>query len=107
NIDPNKPEYLAYLALAVYNNPGNRGNQSARRRAKDLVNKSLQLGKLSIAYALKGTIYLDEGGMNFAEAEFKKALRLNPNNKTALKKLEQIEEKREEEKKGLFQRMFK
>jgi tetratricopeptide (TPR) repeat protein len=107
NIDPNKPEYLAYLALSVYNNPANKGSLSAIRRAKDLVNKSLQLGKLSIAYALKGTIYLDEGGVNFAEAEFKKALKLNPNNKTALKKLEQVTAKREEEKKGLFQRMFK
>jgi curved DNA-binding protein CbpA len=107
NIDPNKPEYLAYLALAIYNNPANRANPAARKRAKDMVNKSLQLGKLSIAYALKGTIYLDEGGVNFAEAEFNKALKLNPNNKTALKKLEQIKAKREEEKKGLFQRMFK
>ncbi len=107
NIDPNKSEYLAYLALAVYNNPANRANPAAKKRAKDLVNKSLQLGKLSIAYALKGTIYLDEGGVNFAEAEFNKALKLNPNNKTALKKLEQIKQKREEENKGLFQRIFK
>ena len=107
NIDPNKPEYLAYLALAIYNNPANRGNPAARKRAKDMVNKSLQLGKLSIAYALKGSIYLDEGGVNFAEAEFNKALKLNPNNKTALKRLEQIKAKREEEKKGIFQRMFK
>ena len=107
NIDPNKPEYLAYLALAVYNNPAHKGNPAEKKRAKDLVNKSLQLGKLSIAYALKGTIYLDEGGLNFAEAEFNKALKLNPNNKTALKKLAEIKAKRDEEKKGLFQRMFK
>jgi Tfp pilus assembly protein PilF len=97
----------AVASSTVYNNPANKGNPAARKRAKDLVNKSLQLGKLSIAYALKGAIYLDEGGVNFAEAEFNKALKLNPNNKTALKMLEQVKAKREEEKKGLFQRMFK
>jgi len=107
NIDPDKAEYLAYLALAIYHNPANKGNLAAIKRAKDMVNKSLQKGKLSIAYALKGTIYLDEGGINFAEAEFFKALKLNPNNKTALKKLELIKTRREEEKKGIFQRMFK
>jgi DNA-binding response OmpR family regulator/tetratricopeptide (TPR) repeat protein len=107
NLDPDRAEYLAYLALAIYQNPANRGDAAAVRRAKDTVNRSLQLGKLSIAYALKGTMYLDEGGLNFAEAEFNKALRLNPNNKTALKKLEFIKAKREEEKKGIFQRMFK
>ncbi len=106
-MDPEKAEYLAYLALAIYHNPANKENPAAARRAKDTVNKSLQLGKLSIAYALKGTMYLDEGGLNFAEAEFNKALRLNPNNKTALKKLEIIKAKREEDKKGIFQRMFK
>ncbi len=107
NLDPNKPDYLAYLALAVYHNPVNKGNPAAVKRAKDLVNKSLQLGKLSIAYALKGIIYMDEGGINFAEAEFNKALRLNPKNKTALKMLEQIRQKRDEEKKGIFQRIFR
>ncbi len=107
NIDPNKPEYLAYLALAVYHNPVNKGNPAAIKRAKDLVNKSLQLGKISVAYALKGIMYFDEGGLNFAEAEFNKALRLNPKNKTAQKMLEQIKQRRDEEKKGIFQRIFR
>lgn len=107
NANPDKPEYQAYLAVAIYNNPANRGNPTAVKRAKDMVNKSLQFGKLSIAYALKGTMLLDEGSLNLAEAEFNKALKLNPNNKTALKKMEFIKEKREESKKGLFQKMFK
>jgi curved DNA-binding protein CbpA len=107
NIDSKKPEYHAYLALTVYNNPANKGNPTSVKRAKDMVNKSLQLGRLSIAYALKGTMLLDEGSLNFAEAELNKALKLNPNNKAALKKMEVIREKREEEKKGFFQRMFK
>jgi len=106
NIDPDKAEYLAYLALAIYNNPANRGNPAAIKRAKDAVNRSLQLGKLAISYALKGTMYLDEGGVNFAEAEFKKALKLNPNNKTAQKHLDAIRQKREEDKKGFFQKLF-
>ena len=106
-INSQKSDYYAYLAFALYNNPANKGNTAAVKRAKELVNKSLQLGRLSIAHALKGTILLDEGGLNFAEAEFSKALKLNPNNKTALKNMEIIREKREKEKKGLFGRMFK
>jgi len=106
NIDPDKAEYLAYLALSIYNNPANKGNAAAVKRAKDAVNRSLQLGKLAISYALKGTMYLDEGSVNFAEAEFLKALKLNPNNKTALKHVEAIRQKREEEKKGFFQKLF-
>jgi CheY-like chemotaxis protein/curved DNA-binding protein CbpA len=106
NIDPHKAEYHAYLALAIYNHPANKGNPVAVKRAKDAVNRSLQLGKLAISYALKGTMYLDEGSVNFAEAEFKKALKLNPNNKTALKHMDAIRLKREEEKKGFFQKLF-
>jgi CheY-like chemotaxis protein/curved DNA-binding protein CbpA len=107
SIDSHKPEYYTYLALAIYNNPASRGNAASVKRAKDMINKSLQLGKLSIAYALKGTILLDEGSLTFAEAEFNKALKLNPNNKTALKNMEVIRERREQEKKGFFQRIFK
>jgi CheY-like chemotaxis protein/tetratricopeptide (TPR) repeat protein len=106
NIGPDKAEYHAYLALAIYNNPVNKGNPLAVKRAKDAVNRSLQLGKLAISYALKGTMYLDEGSVNFAEAEFQKALKLNPNNKTALKQTDAIRQKREEEKKGFFQKLF-
>jgi tetratricopeptide (TPR) repeat protein len=106
NIDQDKAEYHAYLALAIYNNPANKGNPAAIKWAKDAVNRSLQLGKLAISYALKGTMYLDEGGVNFAEAEFKKALKLNPNNKTAIKHLDAIRQSREEEKKGFFQKLF-
>ncbi len=106
NLDPDKAEYHAYLALAIYNNPVTKGNGAAIKRAKDAVNRSLQLGKLAISYALKGTMYLDEGSVNFAEAEFLKALKLNPNNKTALKHMDAIRQKREEEKKGFFQKLF-
>lgn len=107
NIFSKKPEYYAYLALAIYNNPVNKGNATSVNRAKELINKSLKLGKLSIAYALKGTILLDEGNLTLAEAEFNKALRINPGNKTALKKLEIITERREQKKKGLFRKIFK
>jgi len=107
-INPDKAEYQVYLAVAVYHNPANRGNAAAIKRAKDLVNKSLLGEKTSIAYALKGTMLFDEGLTNLAEAELAKALKLNPNNRTALKKLEQIRmKKEEEEKKGFFQKMFK
>ncbi len=104
---PKKPEYLAYMALAIYNNPANRGSKATTTQAKDLINKSLALGKLSIAYALKGAILFDDGNLSLAEAEFNKALKINPNNRTSMKKLEEIRERREKEKGGLFKRMFK
>jgi curved DNA-binding protein CbpA len=109
NLAPDKPEYQVYLALAIYSNPSNRENAATVKKAKDLVNKSLLWEKLAIAYALKGTMLFDEGMLNLAEAEFKKALRQNPNNKTALKYLDVIRQKREEEEKkgGLFQKLFK
>jgi curved DNA-binding protein CbpA len=74
NIFSKKPEYYAYLALAIYNNPVNKGNATSVNKTKELINKSLKLGKLSIAYALKGTILLDEGNLTLAEAELNKAL---------------------------------
>ena len=109
NLNPEKQEYQVYLAIALYHNPANKGNASAMKKAKDLVNRSLQWEKLAIAYALKGQMLLDEGLVNLAESEFNKALRLNPKNKTSLKSLELIKQKRleEENKGGLFQRMFK
>ena len=107
-MNPDKPEYQVYLAVAIYHNPLNRGNPAMIKRAKDLVNKSLTWEKTAIAYALKGTMLLDEGLQNLAEAEFHKALRLNPKNRTSLKKLEEMRlKKEEEEKKGFFQKMFK
>jgi len=109
NLNPDKQEYQVYLAVALYHNPANKGNLSVIKKAKDLVNRSLQWEKHAIAYALKGQMLLDEGLVNLAESEFNKALRLNSKNKTALKSLEFIRQKREEDEKkgGLFQRMFK
>jgi tetratricopeptide (TPR) repeat protein len=109
NLNPEKQEYQVYLAIALYHNPANKANASVMKKAKDLVNRSLQWEKLAIAYALKGQMLLDEGLVNLAESEFNKALRLNPKNKTSLKSLELIKQKRieEESKGGLFQRMFK
>ncbi|MBE9542474.1 MAG: DnaJ domain-containing protein [Proteobacteria bacterium] len=107
NMVPDKPEYLSYLALAVYNNPANRVSKTAAPRAKELIMKSLKLGKLSMTYALKGTIVFDEGSLSLAEAEFNKALRINPNNKMATKKMKEISARREQEKKGVLRRMFK
>lgn len=108
-MSPDKPEYQVYLAVAIYHNPSNRENPAAVKRAKDLVNRSLQWEKTAIAYALKGTMLLDEGLTNLAEAEFNKALRLNPKNRTALKKRDEIRLRKEEAEKrgGFFQKMFK
>ena len=109
NLNPDKAEYQVYLAIAIYHNPSNRENVAAIKKAKDLVNRSLQWEKHAIAYALKGQMLLDEGLVNLAESEFNKALRLNEKNRTALRGLEVVRQRREEEEKkgGLFTRMFK
>lgn len=104
---PDKPEYLTYLALSMYNNPVHRRSGVSVKKVKDLINKSLQLGKLSMTYALKGALFFDEGNLSLAEAEFNKALKINPSNKTATKKMEEIRVRREQEKGGLLKRMFK
>lgn len=107
NMVPDKSEYLTYLALAMYNNPVNRRSGVSVKKVKDLINKSLKLGKLSMTYALKGALFFDEGNLSLAEAEFNKALKINPSNKTATKKMEEIRGRREQEKGGLLKRMFK
>ncbi len=108
-LSPDRPEYQVYLALAIYSNPANRDNAAAVKKAKDLVNRSLLWEKPAIAYALKGTMLFDEGMLNLAEAEFGKALKQNPSNKTALKYLDLIRQRREDEERkgGLFQKLFK
>jgi hypothetical protein len=51
-------------------------------------------------------ILLDEGRDGLAAGEFQKALKLNPRDLNAQKGLQQIIDKRESEKKGIFRKLF-
>jgi len=102
---PDNPEYYACLAMAIYNNPCNKGLASAVKRAKELINQSLSLGKLATAYLARGEILYDEGNFSLAEVEFSKALAIDPENKNAIKKLEIIKKNSRERKTGFLGRI--
>lgn len=106
NIDPNNGAYLANLAWAVYRNPKHRQSQAMQDKARRMLARALTLEKSGEAFAYKGWMHLDAGQEVLAEAEFTKALKLDPRQLLARKGLRQLQERREQEKKGLFKRMF-
>jgi DNA-binding response OmpR family regulator/tetratricopeptide (TPR) repeat protein len=105
-LEPDDPLHCAYLGWAIYCNPANRNSRTAQERARTLLGKSLQYGKHAEAFAFRGMMLLGEGRDGLAEGEFQKALRINPREATARKGLQQLTEKREAEKKGLFRKIF-
>ncbi|WP_148895948.1 response regulator [Geothermobacter ehrlichii] len=106
NIDPDNGVYLANLAWAIYRNPQNRQSRAMRDKARQLLARAMVLEKSGEAFAYKGWMHLDAGQESLAEAEFTKALKRDPRQLLARKGLRAIREKREQEKKGLFRRMF-
>lgn len=105
-LEPNDPGHCAYLAWAVYRNPANRNSQAAREKARGLLVKAMQFGKMAETFTFRGWMLLDEGRDGLAEGEFQKALRINPGDRLAQNGLSQIAEQREGEKRGLFKRFF-
>ncbi|PNU20219.1 response regulator [Geothermobacter hydrogeniphilus] len=106
NIDTNNGIYLANLAWVIYKNPNNAQSRAMRDKARQLLARALTLERSSEGFAYKGWIHLDAGQDSLAEAEFGKALKLDPRQRLARRGLKQLREKREQEKKGLFKRMF-
>lgn len=107
NIDPNSGSYLAHLAWAIYRNPKNETSRAMREKAGQLLNRALVLERTAPGFAFKGWMLLEGGQEALAEAEFNKALKLDARQPLARKGLRAIGEKREQEKKGLFRRMFR
>jgi tetratricopeptide (TPR) repeat protein len=105
-LEPDNPLHCAYLGWAIYRNPANRNSRASQERARTLLGKSIQYGKHAEAFAFRGVMLLDEGRDGLAEGEFQKALRINPREAVARKGLQQLTEKREAEKKGLFRKIF-
>ena len=106
NIASKNGDYLAHLAWSIYRNPRNGSSPAMREKVRQMLNRALSLDRVPSAYAFKGWMLLDGGQDLLAEAEFSKALKLDARHALARKGLREITEKREQEKKGLFRRMF-
>jgi len=107
NIDGDNGEYLAYLAWALYRNTKYASSRAMQEKARQMMNRSLTLQKSASGFAFKGWMLFEGGQDSLAEAEFNKALKLDARNMFARKGLKALQEKREQEKKGLFKRIFK
>ncbi|HJV66987.1 MAG TPA: response regulator [Geomonas sp.] len=105
-LDPQDAQTCAYLAWSIYQNPANRGSSAASEKSRNLLSKSLQMGRCAEAFAFRGWMLLDEGRDGLAEGEFLKALKVNARERNAQKGMQVIAERREAEKKGLFKRIF-
>jgi CheY-like chemotaxis protein/tetratricopeptide (TPR) repeat protein len=107
NISPENGEYLAHLGWAIYKNPANERSTAMRDRAKQMINKSLSLERTAAGHSFKGWLLFEAGQESLAESEFSKALRIDARNALARKGKRTLQEKREQDKKGLFRKMFR
>lgn len=106
NFDSNNGDYLANLAWSVYRNPKYANSPAMQNKAKQMLNKALSMERTALAFAYKGWMLLESGQESMAEAEFNKALKLDARQMVARKGLRAQQELREQQKKGLFKRMF-
>jgi len=106
NFDPENGDYLAHLGWAIYKNPANDRSATMRERARQMINRALTLQRTASGHAFKGWLLFEAGQENLAEGEFNKALKIDARNSMARKGLRGMQEKREQEKKGLFRKMF-
>ena len=103
-LDPRNAECLAHLAFATYTR--NRRSKSAQVKANELLTRALKLKpNCAPAFAYRGTLLIQEEKFALAEAELKKALRLNPRLRQAINQMKLIEEHKQKEKKGLLGRL--
>jgi CheY-like chemotaxis protein/tetratricopeptide (TPR) repeat protein len=107
NIDPDNGHYLADLAWSIYRNPKNAASRAMQEKARQLLGKALTLEKSAEGFAYKGWMHLDAGQETLAESEFTKALRINSRQRLARQGFRSIQEKQEQDKKGLFRKMFR
>lgn len=105
-IEPDNGDTLAHLAWSIYRNPQYAASRPTLDRAKQMLNRAITMERTAPAFAFKGWILIDAGQEALAEAEFNKALKIDARNALARKGLRRIQEKREQDKKGIFGRMF-
>ncbi|NIQ96365.1 MAG: response regulator [Desulfuromonadales bacterium] len=106
NADQDDGLVLAHLAWSIFKNPKNENSRAMRDKARQMLNRALTLDRTAEGFAFKGWMLIEGDQTSLAEAEFNKALKLNARNPMARKGLRLIQERREQEKKGLFRRMF-
>lgn len=107
NHDPKNGEYQAHLAWAIYRNPKNANSKTMLDNARQMLNRAISHQKTADGFAYKGWILFENGQDNLAEAEFNKALKISSRHSFARKGLKAVQEKREQDNKGLFKRMFR
>jgi DNA-binding response OmpR family regulator/tetratricopeptide (TPR) repeat protein len=107
NADPDNGDYLASLAWAIYRNPKYTASLAMRNKAKQMLNKSITMERTAQAFAYKGWMLFEAGQESMAESEFNKALKLDARLSMARRGLRNLQEQQEQQKKGLFKRMFK
>ncbi len=105
--DPDNGDYLANLAWSIYKNPKYASSQAMQNKAKQMLNKSITMERTAQAFAYKGWMLLETGQESMAESEFNKALKLDARLAMARRGLRTLQEQQEQQKKGLFKRMFK
>ncbi len=106
-ICPENGDYLANLAWAIYRNPRNSASRAMQEKARQLLNRALGMDRTADGFAYKGWMLFASGQDTLAEAELSKSLKLDPRHTLARKGLRELLEKREQQKKGLFGRMFR
>lgn len=107
NIEPDNGRYLADLAWSIYRNPNNAASRAMLEKARQLLGRALQLEKSANGFAYKGWMHFAAGQDTLAEAEFNKALRIDSRQLLARQGLRELQEKHEQEKKGLFRKLFR
>lgn len=106
SLAPKNADILSQYAYSIFNK--NRKSKAGQRRALELLAQALKLKpRCAPAFAYRGALLLDDEKTALAEADFKKALSINPRYRFALKGLKKIERQKQEEKKGLFSRFRK
>ena len=105
DLNPNVAEYHAWLAWAVYSDDPDA--PSGTSAAKKEIAQALKFdSRCAIAFAFKGAMILDEGNLDMAEVELRRALKYNPRSGFAKRKMRELQTLRENEKKGLLGRIF-
>lgn len=106
SLHPDQPEIMSHYAYALYNK--NRKSKTVQQRVEQMLHQALRIKpKCAPALAYRGILLLDDEKVSLAEADFKKALSINPRYKVALKGMRAVENRRQQEKKGLFGRFKK
>ncbi len=106
SLAPDNPDIIAQYAYTIYNR--NKKSKAIQNRARELLAQALKIKpKCAPAFAYRGAMLFEEEKVALAEADFKKALSINPRYKFALKGLKKIEAARQDEKKGFFGRFMK